>query len=519
MQVNVRRKVFDHAVRLPLHRVYDLKSGGVASILREDAGGVADLIFSMIYNPWKAIVQLVGSLTILAFVDWRLLLGSLALLPTVWFTHRTWVGRVRPIYRDIRLTRQQMDSHATEAFGGMRVVRSFSRQRTESSTFTLNGHMMARQEIFAWWWSRGIDFTWSILIPVATAVLLYWGGNQVLTDMERIKAGHITSSQAFTLGDLVLFLFYLAALLGPVAALAGSATALQNSLSGLDRILDLLAEPTEMPSKPGAIVLDRKNVAGRITLQNVSFAYNNSAHPVLRDINLDVRPGEMIALVGPSGAGKTTLCNLIARFYDPTAGSVMLDGKDLRDITVDSYRRLLGIVEQDTFLFDGTIAQNIAYGRRGATLAQITEAARLANADEFISKLPKAYDSFIGERGVKLSGGQRQRLTIARAILADPRILILDEATSNLDTESERLIQTSLQTLMNDRTSFVIAHRLSTIAHADRILVLSDGQIIEQGRHEELMQASGRYREMVDLQTSPPASPIVAKQMRRTTGA
>jgi ATP-binding cassette subfamily B protein len=519
MQVNVRKKVFDHAVRLPLHRVYDLKSGGVASILREDAGGVADLIFSMIYNPWRAIIQLIGSLGILAYVDWRLLLGSLVLLPTVWFTHRTWVGRVRPIYRDIRLTRQQMDSHATEAFGGMRVVRSFSRQRTESSTFTVNGHLMARQEIFAWWWSRGIDFTWSILIPFATAVLLYWGGNQVLTDMERIKAGAISPTQALTVGSLVMFLAYLAALLGPVAALAGSATALQNSLSGLDRILDLLAEPTEMPSKPGAIVLDRNKIVGQITLQNVSFAYNNSQTAVLHDINLDIRPGEMIALVGPSGAGKTTLCNLVARFYDPTAGSVLLDGKDLRDITVDSYRRLLGIVEQDTFLFDGTIAQNIAYGRRGATLEEITQAAKLANADEFISKLPQAYDSFIGERGVKLSGGQRQRLTIARAILADPRILILDEATSNLDTESERLIQTSLQTLMNDRTSFVIAHRLSTIAHADRILVLDNGRIIEQGRHEELMQASGRYREMVDLQTSPPASPTVGKQARRTTGA
>jgi ATP-binding cassette subfamily B protein/subfamily B ATP-binding cassette protein MsbA len=190
----------------------------------------------------------------------------------------------------------------------------------------------------------------------------------------------------------------------------------------------------------------------------------------------------------------------------------MLDGVDLRDITADSYRRLLGIVEQDTFLFDGTIGENIAYGRRGATPADIEQAAKLANAHEFIAKLPAGYDTVIGERGVKLSGGQRQRLTIARAILADPRILILDEATSNLDTESERLIQTSLQTLMRGRTSFVIAHRLSTIAHADRILVLENGRILEQGHHEELMQASGRYREMVDLQTSPPASPRVQRR-------
>lgn len=508
VQVSVRKKVFDHAVRLPLHRVYDLKSGGVASILREDAGGIADLIFSMLYNPFRAIVQLAGSLVILAFVDWRLLLGSLALLPTVWLTHRTWIGRIRPIFRDIRSTRQQIDSHATEAFGGMRVVRSFSRQQSEAAKFTRGGHLMARQEIFAWWWMRGVELAWAVLIPFASALLLYFGGMQVLSDMEKINAGLITGDQALTLGDLAMFLAYLAALLGPIATLANSATALQNSLSGLDRVLDLLAEPLEMPATTDAIEVQRETVDGRIMLRDVSFAYSGSSDAVLHDINLDVRAGEMIALVGPSGAGKTTLCNLVARFYDPTNGVVTLDGADLRKITADSYRRLLGIVEQDTFLFDGTIADNIAYGRRGASEEEIEHAAVLANAHTFIAKLPSGYETLIGERGVKLSGGQRQRLTIARAILADPKILILDEATSNLDTESERLIQGSLRTLMAGRTSFVIAHRLSTIAHADRIVVLENGRIVEQGRHEELMQASGRYREMVDLQTSPPPASL-----------
>ena len=232
----------------------------------------------------------------------------------------------------------------------------------------------------------------------------------------------------------------------------------------------------------------------------MSFRYPGSESFVLRNIDLEVEPGETVALVGRSGAGKTTLCNLVARFYDPTSGSVVLDGADLREIEVESYRRLLGIVEQDVFLFDGTIAENIAYADRWAELDAITRAASVANAAEFIERLPDGYDTVIGERGVKLSGGQRQRLAIARAVLADPRIFILDEATSNLDSESERLIQRSLETLLQGRTSFVIAHRLSTIRNADRILVMEAGEIVESGTHDELMDRSGLYRDMVELQ-------------------
>ncbi|MBT4865096.1 MAG: ABC transporter ATP-binding protein, partial [Planctomycetaceae bacterium] len=495
VQMAVRKRVFEHAVRLPLHRVHDLKSGGIASILRQDAGSVGDLVFGMLYNPWRAIVQLLGSLCVLAWVDWRLLLGALILLPLIYITHRTWINRIRPQYRNIRAQREEVDAQATESFGGMRVVRAFSRQRSETGRIMRGVHLMGRQELYAWWWARTVEIIWDALIPVATAGLLLYGGWQVL-------------EKNLTLGDLMMFLVYLLMLLEPVAVLAQSATQLQNSLSGLDRVLDLLGEPREMETTTPGVTLKKAEVGGRITIENVSFQYPGADRFALEEISIDVEPGETIALVGPSGAGKTTLCNLVARFYDPTDGRILLDGRDLREIDVENYRSLLGLVEQDVFLFDGTIADNIGYANRHATDEDICRAAQIANADEFIDEMPKLYETRIGERGVKLSGGQRQRIAIARAVLADPRILILDEATSNLDTHSERLIQSSLEQLMKDRTVFVIAHRLSTIAGADRIAVIEDRRMIEIGTHKELLRSAGKYHEMVQMQTAV-AQPLV----------
>jgi ATP-binding cassette, subfamily B, bacterial len=489
VQVAIRRRVFAHAVRLPLHRVYELKSGGATSLLRDDAGGISELIFSMLYNPWRAIIQLIGSLLVLAWVDWRMMLGGLALLPAVYVTHRTWINRIRPLYRDIRSGRQTIDGQTTEAFGGMRVVRTYGRERSETGRYVAGNHLIVRQQLFVWWWTRVIELTWEVLIPLASIALLLYGGTQVLQG-------------DLTIGDVTMFLVYLTMLLGPLETLVSSATTFQNSLAGLDRVLDLLQEPLETSHTPATRRLEAGQVQGRITFTDVSFRYPGAEALVLDGISLTVEPGETVALVGRSGAGKTTLCNLVARFYDPSTGSIQLDGVDLRDLQVEEYRSLLGIVEQDVFLFDGTIAENIGYGARNATRQDIVAAAAAANADEFIRHFENGYDTVIGERGVRLSGGQRQRLAIARAILADPRILILDEATSNLDSESERLIHQSVDRLMQDRTSIVIAHRLSTIMQADKICVLEHGRLVEVGTHAELMARSGRYRQMVELQTA-----------------
>ncbi|CAG1006934.1 Putative multidrug export ATP-binding/permease protein [Phycisphaerales bacterium] len=503
LQAHLRRITFDHAVHLPLHRIHHYKSGGMASMLREDAGLAGELLFTMIYNPWRAVVQLFGTLVILTFVDWRMLAGGLMLIPVVWVTHRTWIGRIRPLYRDAKLVRQGIDATTTEAFGGMRVVRGFSRERAESTRFTAAQHYMTRIEVLTWWWSRILEVAWAVLIPAASAAVLIYGGTQVLR-------GNLT------IGDVMMFSTYLLMLLGPMETLTSTAANIQSNLAALDRVLDLLGEEKEFAGSRGDAVVARVASEGRVELRDVWFTYPRaprkpganaaqaptepSPEPVIRGVSLSVEPGEIIAFVGPSGSGKTTLCNLIARFYDPTAGSILFDGVDLKKIDVASYRSLLGIVEQDVFLFDGTVAQNIAYGRRDARPEEIINAAKAANSHAFITELEKGYETIIGERGVRLSGGQKQRIAIARALLADPLILILDEATSNLDTESEVLIQRSLATLMKGRTSFVIAHRLSTVRHASRIVVIEQGRITETGTHDDLTAHAGRYAELLKLQ-------------------
>jgi ATP-binding cassette subfamily B protein len=504
VQVALRRRVFEHASRLPLHRIHQLKSGGVSSILREDAGGVGDLIFSLIYNPWRAITQLIGTLVVLLIIDWRLVIGALLVLPAIWMSHKTWINKIRPLYRDIRTRRQGIDAMSAEAFSGMRVVRAFNRRHAEAARFTSEGHLLARQELYTWWWARGIEMVWMMLIPLASVAVLVYGGTAVIDG-------------TLTIGDLMAFSAYLLALLGPLEALVASATNVQNNLAALDRVLDLLKEEREFESTTPSTSIEPATVRGRITIEGLTYAYpvrekksdtsdtgekrkDTRGEPVLTGIDLDIAPGETIAFVGASGAGKTTICNLIARFDDPTAGRITMDGIDLRDIPIEQYRNLLGIVEQDVFLFDGSVRDNIGYAKRNANEDDIFAAAQAANAHGFITELERGYDTLIGERGVRLSGGQKQRLAIARAILADPRILILDEATSALDTESERLIQNSLASLMQGRTSFVIAHRLSTIRHANRIVVIEDGHVREVGTHEELLERDGRYAELLKMQ-------------------
>jgi ATP-binding cassette subfamily B protein len=498
--LRTRRRLLNHTLKLPLHRLRQITSGGMAFIVRHDANAVGDLLVFMVYEPWKAIIQLLGCFVVLAWVDWRLLAGALALLPILYLAQRTRVGRIRDLAEDASAQDQQLDGQAAELFGGIRVIRGFGRESTVAARMLRRHHFVFRLQLLSWWLFRSVDVAWMILIPLASAVLLGVGGARVLHDAALVAAGGLAPSHAFSVGSLVMFLAYLAWLLNPLAALARTSTHLQNALAGMNRALDVFDEPVESATQGTMRTLPRTGQSGAVSLSDVWFTYPGTTEPALCGIDLHVTAGQTIALVGPSGAGKSTLTNIIARFHDADRGTIRLDGVDIRQIDVRCFRKMLALVEQDIFLFDGTIGENIACGNRRAQREQIIEAAKAAHAHDFIEALPEGYDTLVGERGLRFSGGQRQRIAIARAMLADPNILILDEATSHLDPENERLIQQSMTSLMAGRTCFVIAHRLSTIRHADQIIVIEGGRITERGRHEELMLGSGRYRRMIELQ-------------------
>ncbi|MGE3181681.1 MAG: ABC transporter ATP-binding protein [Phycisphaerae bacterium] len=510
----LRQRLYDHMLRLPLHELSELKTGGITSRLSGDVDSVTGVVQIAIITPTIATLKVILTLIMLLWINWKMCIAAACLLPGIVVLNLLYIKRIRPIYRSMRQDRSDIDSRVVESFGGIRVVRAFAREFNEAKNYGILHHTVIRKQLLA----RSREFVvwsgWGYLIPVCALVIIWFGGTLVLKDQA-------------TVGGIVAFQMYVMMLLSPMSSLVESFGQTQQALAAMERIFDVLNVAPDMPDRDKALAAP-SGVAS-IEFDRVSFRYpkeaklaehntmrqaqtesRNNAIPggmsandnpfVLRDVTLRVPGGSTVALVGPSGSGKTTITNLVARFFDPTEGIVRLNGIDLRDIQLRSYRRMLGLVQQDTFLFDGTIAENIAYKHPESTRDAIIEAAKRANAHQFISAFPDGYDTLIGERGVRLSGGQAQRVSIARAILADPRILILDEATSNLDSESEQLIQAALAELMQDRTTFVIAHRLSTITHADMIVVIEDGRITETGTHAELMAADSRYREMVERQ-------------------
>jgi len=379
-------------------------------------------------------------------LNWRLALTALAIIPGVMAISFISARRIRPIYRSIRKDAEQIDGRVGETFSGIRVVRTFRREVRELLDYLRGRHTVLRKEMFAQRREMVIWTSWNLLLGAVNVIIVWYGG-------------YLNLNGRASIGDIMAFQWYTFLLLNPVWNLVNSFSELQRSLAAMERVFQVLGMEEDKPDRPGA--LEAPEVVQQIRFENVEFEYREG-RPVVRDFNVVVPGGSVVALVGRSGAGKTTVTDLVARFHDPTQGRILVNGADIRDFRLKSYRSLLALVQQDVFLFDGSVRENIAYGRHEATDDEIEDAARRANAHEFIVRLPEGYDTFVGERGLKLSGGQQQRLAIARAILAAPQILMLDEATSNLDTESEQLIQASMSTLLAGRTTFVIAHRLST---------------------------------------------------------
>jgi ATP-binding cassette subfamily B protein/subfamily B ATP-binding cassette protein MsbA len=481
VMLSLRRSLYERLLHLPLPKLWDMKTGGILSRLTGDVDTTTGLLQMAIVSPSISVIRLVIAIGVLLTLNWRLALMALAIIPGAMLMSFASARRIRPIYRSVRKDVEAIDGRVGETFSGIRIVRSFGREMWELLDYMRGRHTVLRKELFAHRRELILWTSWGLLIAGVNVVIVWYGG-------------YLNLIGRASIGDIMAFQWYTFLLLNPVWNIVNSFSELQRSLAAMERVFEVLAMDADKPDKPDAI--DAPPVVHEIRFENVEFEYR-PGRPVVLDFNVTVPGGSVVALVGRSGAGKTTVTDLVARFHDPTRGRILVNGTDIRDFRLRTYRDLLAIVQQDVFLFDGSARDNIAYGRHTATDAEVEDAARRANAHEFIERLPDGYETFVGERGVKLSGGQQQRLAIARAILASPQILILDEATSNLDTESEQLIQASMATLLAGRTTFVIAHRLSTVRRADLILLMEDGRVIERGTHDELMSARGVYYEMV----------------------
>ena len=489
---DLRDAVFRHLQRLPIGYFQRTKTGQIMSTVLADTEQTRGVITEVVTRTLQNGTMVFVNVFVLIAISARLTLIALVIAPLLTLTLQPILRKLRRGHRRLRGEYGEITSVLQEAISGIRLVKSFRGESYEDTRFTQASHSYssgaARITRVAF-----LSQPLTELIGTAIAVLILWiGAQQALA-----AAGGLDGA------ELITFMIIVMRLLPPLKQLSQMPTTAQQSLAAAERLFAVLDHPTEIQLDRGTRVVD--GLRSGIEFERVSFAYD--AEPVLREVTFTAKRGDIVALVGPSGAGKSTLVDLIPRFYEPTSGRILLDGVDTREIRLDSLRGLTGVVSQDTVLFNDTVFRNIAYGAAGSkSREQVTEAARNANAHDFIMDLPAGYDTVLGERGTRLSGGQRQRLAIARALLTDPPILILDEATSALDTESERLVQEAIERLLEGRTVFVIAHRLSTVAHANLILVLDRGRIVERGRHDDLLKQNGMYQRLHSMQFRTPSS-------------